>query len=137
MTVKQVISIVLSFLLLLSSSGLTYAQHFCGDYEMMSKITLGEAHLSCGMEMMSSTCEDTHDDKHNCCDNEYTAIDVDDNFATSSFDLQLNPVFVIAFVSIFVVQEPDNYDQNLDYYKDYSPPPLGEDLQVLYDTFLI
>lgn len=105
MVVKQVISIVLSLLLLLSSSGLTYAQHFCGDYEMMSKITLGEAHLSCGMEMMSATCEDTHDAMHNCCDNEYTAIDVDDNFATSSFDFQLNPVFVIAFVSIFVAQE--------------------------------
>ncbi|MEM7085119.1 MAG: hypothetical protein AAF489_02995 [Bacteroidota bacterium] len=134
---KQVISIVLSLLLLLSSSGLTYAQHFCGEYEMMSKITLGEEHLSCGMEMMSSTCEDSHEDDHNCCDNEYTTIDVDDNFATSSFDIQLSPVFVIAFVSVFVVQEPYNYDQNFDYYKDYSPPPLGEDLQVLYDTFLI
>lgn len=131
----------MSLLLLLSSSGLTYAQHFCGDYEMMSKITLGEAHLSCGMEMMTSTCEDSHDDahddKHNCCDNEYTSINVDDNFATSSFDIQLNPVFVVAFVSVFVKQDAKNYDQNLDYYKDYSPPPLGEDLQVLYDTFLI
>ena len=138
MGVKQVISIVLTLLLLLSSSGLTYAQHFCGDYEMMSKITLGETHLSCGMEMMTATYEDSHDDeKHNCCDNEYTTINVDDNFATSSFDIQLNPVFVIAFVSIFVAQEAENYDQNLDYYKDYRPPPLGEDLQVLYDTFLI
>lgn len=128
----------MSLLLLLSSSGLTYAQHFCGDYEMMSKITFGEAHLSCGMEMMMSTCEDSHnDDKHNCCDNEYTTINVDDNFATSSYDIQLNPVFVIAFVSIYVKRDIENYDQNLDYYKDYSPPPLGEDLQVLYDTFLI
>jgi len=136
--VKKLISTLLTTLLLLSSSGVTYAQHFCGDYEMMSKITLGEAHLSCGMEMKSSPCEEENqDEKHNCCENEYTTIDVDDNFATASFDLQLNPVFVIAFVSVFVVQGSDNYDENLDYYKDYSPPPLGEDLQVLYDTFLI
>ena len=135
---KKLISILLTTLLLLSSSGVTYAQHFCGAYEMMSKITLGEAELSCGMEMKTSPCEEEgQDEKHNCCDNEYTTVDVDDNFATTSFDFQLNPVFVIAFVSVFVMQETDNYNENIDFYKDYSPPPLGEDLQVLYDTFLI
>ena len=125
-------------MLFLSSSGLTYAQHFCGDYEMMAKITLGEANLSCGMGMESSACEDVHDDmQHNCCDNKYTTIDIDDNFTVTSFNLQLNPVFVTAFVSVFVVQEFDNYNKNSDYYKDYSPPPLGEDLHVLYEAFLI
>ena len=48
---QKVASVLLAFLMLLSSSGVTYAQHFCGDHEMMAKFTLGEAHLSCGMAM--------------------------------------------------------------------------------------
>ncbi len=134
---KSVISIALSLLLLLSSSGLTYAQHFCGDFEMMTKVTLGEEHLSCGMVMEDSSCGDEHTEDHDCCDNEYTNVDTDDHFAKASFDIQFDTQFLIAFVSVFVLQQTRNFDNNLDFYKDYSPPPLGEDLQVLYDTFLI
>jgi len=123
---------------LLSSSGITYAQHFCGELEMMSKITLGEAHLSCGMEMKSSPCEDERGEEgHSCCDNEYTAIDVDDNFAAADADFQLQTTFLVAFASAFIFQQPDNFPNNHNFFKDYSPPPLGADLHVLYETFLI
>jgi len=105
---------------------------------MMSKITLGEAHLSCGMEMKTSPCEDElGTEGHDCCDNEYTAIDVDDNFATADADFQLQTNFLIAFVSTFILQQTDNFSSNHNFFKDYSPPPLGADLQVLYETFLI
>jgi len=104
---------------------------------MMSKITLGEPHLSCGMMMENSNCGDEYMEGHHCCDNQYTNVDLDDNFAKTSFDLQLNPNFVAAFFSIFVLQQVENYDQNLDYFTDYFPPPLEEDLLVLYETFLI
>ena len=134
---KQVISIVLTLLLLLSSSGVTYAEHFCGDHKMMGKITLGEATLSCGMAMPVSTCEDELAAEPHCCDNQYTSIDTDDNFAGESYDLQVNPTFVASFVAVFVLQCEREFTKDFDYFKDYSPPPLGEDLQVLYETFLI
>lgn len=125
-------------LLLLSSTGVTYAQHFCGEYEMMAKITLGEEHLSCGMAMEAiNACGDEQEKDHECCDNEYTQIDTDDNFSGVSFDFQLQPEFITAFVSVFVLQEVEVYTPKHDYYKDYSPPPLGENLLVLYETFLI
>lgn len=134
---KQVISIVLTVLLLLSSSGVTYAEHFCGDHKMMGKITLGEANLSCGMAMPVSICGDEITDEPHCCDNQYTSIDTDDNFAGVSYDLQVNPTFVASFIAVFVLQGEREFAKEFDYYKDYSPPPLGEDLQVLYETFLI
>jgi len=134
---KQVISIAMSLLLLLSSSGLTYAQHFCGDLEMISKITLGEKHLSCGMTMQDVACGDEHSKDHHCCKNQFTSVDTDDNFATTLFNMELYTTFVAALVSVFILEQPENYNHNLDYYKDYSPPPLGENLQVLYATFLI
>lgn len=128
---------MLSFLLLLSSSGLTYAQHFCGDHKMMSMITLGETQLSCGMAAPVSMCDDEIMEEMHCCNNEYTFVDTDDNFAKAAFDLDVSPVFVVAFCSLFLLPEVENYKQNENYFKDYSPPPLGEDLQVLYETFLI
>lgn len=134
---KQIISIVLTMLLLLSSSGITYAEHFCGDHKMMGKITLGEENLSCGMAMPVSDCEDEPSEERHCCDNQYTSIDTDDNYAGVAYDIQINPTFVASFVAVFVLEGQEAFVEEFDYYKDYSPPPLGEDLQLLYETFLI
>ena len=134
---KAFISIVLSLLILLSSSGLTYAEHFCGDHKMMAKITLGEEHLSCGMMMPKPGCEDGPMEERHCCDNQYTSVDTDDNYSGVVYDIQLSPVFAITFIEIFVLGEGFEFTKEFDYYKDYSPPPLGEDLQLLYETFLI
>ncbi len=135
---KQLISILLSSLILLSSTGVTYAQHFCGEYEMMAKITLGQESLSCGMVMpQDDGCSDESSKDHNCCDNEYTQVDTDDNFSGVSFDFQLQPEILAAFVSVFMLQEIEVDRDQLNYYKDYSPPPLENNLQVLYETFLI
>lgn len=133
---QRSLSIILSLLILLSSSGITYAQHFCGEYEMMAQISMGEKHLSCGMAMQAPGCEDENED-HDCCSNEYTSIEIDDTFAKTSFELDLNSNFIIAFSSVFVLQTEVLLESHIDYYKDYSPPPLGANLQVLYQTFLI
>jgi hypothetical protein len=133
---QKIISIFLSVLLLASSSGIAYAQHFCGEYEMLSEITLGEKDLSCGMAMELPGC-DEEADEHDCCDNEYTKVDTDDTFAKVSFEFDFDENFVFTFISEFVLFQSENFPENPDLYKDYSPPPIERDLQVLYDTFLI
>lgn len=134
---KQVISILLSLLLLLSSTGITYAKHFCGDYEMMAEVTLGEKNLSCGMTMDDFACEDEEAEGHSCCDNEYVQVNIDDNFANASFDLDIQQSFVAVFVSVFILQELYDFDDSLNSLSDYCPPPLYKDIPVLYETFLI
>lgn len=126
----------MSFMLLLSSSGLAYAQHFCGDFEMMSKITLGKEDLSCGMSMQVPDCDDK-EEKSNCCDNEYTSVDTDDTFAKASFSLELDKNFAIAFTSVFILNNTVSISSEADFYRDHSPPPLIKDFQVLYESFLI
>lgn len=133
---KQLVSIILSLLLLVSSSGLTYAQHYCGEYKMMSELTLGEKHLSCGMDMKMPGCDDEKE-KHNCCDNEFTSIDTDDNFAKASFEFGVQKIVAASFVSTFVLQLDFDLPEEPDVYKDYGPPILEQDLQVLFETFLI
>ena len=134
---KPVISILLSVLLLASSTGITYAKHFCGDFEMMAEVTLGEKSLSCGMAMEDSACADEEAEGHNCCDNEYVQVVVDDNFANSNYDIDIHQPFVAAFVAIFVLQELYDFDDSPDFLSDYRPPPLYKDIPVLYETFLI
>lgn len=124
-------------LLLASTSGVAYAQHFCGDFEMMATVTLGEEQLSCGMvDAHDDTCDDEVEG-HSCCDNQYTKIIVDDNFNVSqdTFDLPAN--FVVAFVSVFVLQNETATKNRIVEFSEYNPPPLIKDIPVLYETFLI
>lgn len=127
--------------MLASSSGIAYAQHFCGGMQMMSQITLGEKNLSCGMEEMEippeCTAETTAENHHDCCDNQIIKIQTDDNFAKASFDVKLNKTFVATFVSVFVLQEVDIASAEKTFFADYSPPPLEQDLNILYETFLL
>lgn len=136
---KKTISIFLSILILASSSGIAYAQHFCSGMEMIAEITLGERHLSCGMEETTTTsCDDAVvvEDGH-CCQNQFTTIHTDDNFAKASFDISFNKTFIATFVSVFVLQEVEITSTKNIFFADYTPPPLEQDLNILYDTFLI
>ena len=136
---KKAISIFLSMLMLASSSGIAYAQHFCGGMEMMAGITLGQQQLSCGMDadIPTSNCDDTDITDHGCCDNNFTKIQTDDNFAKAFFDLKLDKTFIATFFSVFVLHELEIASTAKTSFADYSPPPLLQDLNILYETFLI
>ncbi len=139
---KKAISIFLTVLMLASSSGLAYAQHFCSGMEMMAEITLGEKYFSCGMEAADATdshCGDKTDvpKAHDCCKNHITKIHTDDNFAKARFDLKLNKTFVASFISVFVLQEVEITSTEKTFFADYNPPPLEQDFNILYETFLI
>lgn len=134
---RKAISIVLTVLLLASSTGITYAKHFCGGFEVISTITFGEEYLSCGMVMNADSCNDTEEEGLDCCKNQYKQIDIDDNFANSSFQVNLNVPFLASFISVFVLQVIEYQPQSLHSYSYYDPPPLDKDISVLYQVFVI
>ena len=135
---KQIISILLTLLLLISNTGITYAQHFCGGHQMMAKVTIGQERLSCGMALVKDLCDESHQsDTHSCCNNLYTQVAFDDTVEQPTVEFQLTPVFdvdknaIISSVSeILTLQEEVVYTI-------YNPPPLIKDFPVLFDTFLI
>ena len=136
---KKTISIFLSLLMLASSSGVAYSQHFCGGMEMMAEITLGKKLLSCGMEETAPDCGDKTVvlKDHHCCKNHVTKIQTDDNFSKASFDLKLNKTLLATFVSVFVLQEVEIVSTEKTFFAEYNPPPLERDFNILYETFLI
>jgi hypothetical protein len=136
--VKQIISILLTLLLLISNTGITYAQHFCGGHQMMAKVTIGQERLSCGMALVKDLCDESHQsDTHSCCNNLYTQVAFDDTVEQPVVEFQLTPVFdvdnnaIISSVSEILTLQKEVV------YTIYNPPPLIKDFPVLFDTFLI
>lgn len=136
---KKGISIFLTVLLLVSSSGVAYAQHFCGGMEMLSKITIAAKDLSCGMELVGTHCDDTDrvlEDEH-CCENHVTQIQIDDDFAKAGFDIIFENIYIVDYLSVFQLGQVAITSKKTTSLADYSPPPIVFDLSILYDNFLL
>ena len=122
----------------MSTSGVAYAQHFCGDFEMVATLTLGEEKLSCGMaDLEDDTCTDEKAESHSCCDNQYTKITTDENFNASQDTFQVPANFAVAFISIFILQTENYATNTIASFSEYNPPPLIKNIPVLYESFLI
>lgn len=134
---QKTISIFLTILILASSSGVTYAKHFCGDFEVISTLTMGKKSLSCRMAMEADDCDKNEEDPIDCCKNTYKNIDTDDNFVNSSYDLQISNNFIAGFISSFVLQYVSFSDKEIHLFNGYDPPPIYEDIQVLHEVFII
>ena len=135
---KQFTSILLTLLLLISNSGITYAQHFCGGHQMIAKVTIGQERLSCGMAAVKDLCDESHkSDTHSCCNNQYTQVEFDDTVEQPLIEFQIIPLLKVinkAFI-------PDGFEirklQKQVVYTVYRPPPLVKDIPVFLETFLI
>ena len=135
---KQITSILLTLLLLISNTGITYAQHFCGGHQMIAKVTIGQERLSCGMAPVKDLCDESHQsDTHSCCNNLYTQVAFDDTVEQPIVEFQLTPplkanttTFSASVYEIITLQKEVVYSI-------YNPPPLIKNFSVLFDTFLI
>ena len=135
---KQIISILLTLLLLISNTGITYAQHFCGGHQMMAKVTIGQERLSCGMALVKDLCDESHQsDTHSCCNNLYTQVAFDDTVEQPIVEFQLTPVFDVDKNAIINSVSEILTLQKEVVYTLYNPPPLIKDFPILFDTFLI
>ncbi len=130
-------SILLSFLLLLSSSGLAYSQHFCGGMEITSSITLGEKSLSCRMEVPASACDLPTNSDGDCCDDEHTAVKTDDSFSKVSFHITFQKPFSAVTPATYFSTRSLATAALPNHWAFYSPPPIQKNLPVLYQVFLI
>ena len=127
----------MAVLVLFSSTGITYAQHFCGDFEMIATLTLGQEKLSCAMVAIDDDCATLDAENHSCCDNQYTKVLTDDNFSAAKDSIQLPANFWVAFVSVFFTPSEEIVGDRTTIFSEYNPPPLIKNIPVLFETFLI
>lgn len=107
--------------------------------EMAYEIGFGNKHLDCGMGMPmdhSESQSDNQADSKSCCENVSTHLQVDDEVHLKKVDTSLSLDFAVSLVQVFVFGiEPLAADKSQ--LPAYSPPPFDQNLQVLYQSFLI
>lgn len=127
----KVFSLALSFLVLFSTFSFTVEKHYCGS-RLVDVSVFSEA-KGCGMETPSETKL-----KKSCCKDVVDVIEGQDELNTVSFDnLDFkSQVFLSAYIYSFSVIF-ESLPKQIIPHKDYSPPNLVRDIQLLDDVFLI
>ena len=122
----------MAIIVLLSTMSFTVEEHFCGDF-LVDVSYVGSA----------KKCNDVSGDfatikKKNCCKDEVHHIEGQDelqNDPSSKFTFEQQKIitaFTCSFLALF-----GKFKLKKEFYKDFLPPDLNKDIQVLYQTFLI
>lgn len=125
---------LMALLVLLSTVSFTVEKHFCGDV-LIDTAVFTEAQ-KCIMEAFEM--EQALITKKNCCKDELEVIKGQDKLKLSKFEElpSIHKVFITSLVySIFDLFE--TVDKEIIPHKDYSPPNLVADIQVLDQVFII
>lgn len=128
----KIISFTLAFLVLFSTLSFTVAKQYCGDFLVDVSFT-GETE---GCELKMDNASFTK--KKNCCKDEVHKFEGQDELQTRKVENITfeNEQFLTAFVFSCQSLWIEN-NTNLDFYKDFSPPDIPENYQILYQSFLI
>ncbi len=123
-------SILLTFLVLFSTVSFTIEKHFCGD--VLVDVSVFVEAEKCEMEALEVL------QKKTCCKDEIDVIQGQDELKFSSFDdLEFEQQQFLASFVYFYANLFEGLSQQIVPHKNYSPPNLVRDIQVLNDTFLI
>jgi hypothetical protein len=132
----KISSFCLALIVLLSTVSFTVDSHYCGDTLVDSSL-FGHVE-TCGMEVQqqsqSSECDIS---KKDCCSDEQVIVEGQDTLKTSFDKLDKDQqIFVAAFVHTYINLFFES-QEDFNSYKDYTPPLLVRNIQVLDQTFLI
>ncbi|MDN3492864.1 HYC_CC_PP family protein [Winogradskyella bathintestinalis] len=127
-------SISLSFLVLLSTLSLTIEKHFCGD--TLIDVAIFTETEKCSEDVIE--IDQVSITKNSCCKDEIDIIEGLSEMTITSFEdldvIQQHVLFTFAYSYSNLFENLPNIG-NSD--KDYSPPILVKDIQVLDETYLI
>lgn len=134
MVIKEVLhkvfSATLALLVLFSTVSFTIEKHYCGDV-LVDVSVFAEAE-KCAMESMEML------QKKSCCKDEVDVIKGQDELKFASFeDLDFNQQQFITTFSYTYLNLFESIDKQIIPHKDYSPPNLVTDIQVLDQVFII
>ena len=137
---KQIISIFLSLLVLISSMGITFSTHFCMGRAVDNELMIGIHELNCGMMDLDSSCEAEVTGPEfmapDCCDNEFLSIEIENDYQIATEQISLQSQFLLAFTYTFLFDLQKNVTPKVAF-ADNHPPPLEQDYQSLYQSFLL
>ncbi|ARV10308.1 hypothetical protein BTO05_11900 [Winogradskyella sp. PC-19] len=127
----KIFATTLSVLVLLSTFSFTVEKHYCGD-TLIDTAVFSEV-KGCGMDM-----EAVSKKKKPCCKDEVDVIEGQDELNRASFDdLEFSTHLFIATYAYSCVSLFESLPKQIIPNKDYSPPNIVYDIQLLEEVFLI
>ncbi len=139
-TLHKVTSTLMALIVLLSTMSFSLDMHYCGDrlvdFSMFDKVDT--CMMKAEKSKDSSFCEVMEmETKTGCCSDLEVTIEGQDDLKISFDKLTFEQQqFVFSFTYSFISLYKEA-DENIVPFRDYVPPPLLRDVQILDQTFLI
>ncbi|WP_237561834.1 HYC_CC_PP family protein [Flagellimonas algicola] len=132
--IRQILSVGLAMLVLLSTVSWTVEKHLCMGRVMDISLFAEAEH--CAMEMAMAAMGDETEENH-CCDDESFTVSGQDDLKLTLTDLELEQqVFLVAFTHGYL-----NLFESLEElpvpHEGYPPPLITRDIHLLDQVFLI
>jgi hypothetical protein len=133
--IHKIASILMAFVVLLSTMSFTISMHYCGD-TLVETAIFHEA-KGCGMEMEKPSSKNCAIIKKGCCNDEQVEIDGQDELQlqvdTISLEQQIFLTSIIhAYYNLF-----EGLSKNISSYEDYEPPLVRRQLFKIDESYLI
>ena len=132
----KISAILMAFVVLSSTMSFTFSEHYCG-HKLVDRGLFSKAE-ACGMELQKPTAsKDCELQKSNCCKDEVKQFtgqnELNTNISTLNFEQQVFVAsFAYAYLNLF-----EGLAVNIIPYKNYTPPLVDKEINVLYQVFII
>ena len=133
--VKKISTTLLSFIVLFSSMSFAIDEHYCGN-NLMDVSYFGDAD-NCGSEEVTMNSSSSTVKQNNCCKNETTLLESSIFNKEKFINLQHVDAEVLFFKANSYLGTYKDTAIEIEYYTDFSPPDIAQDIQVLHQAFLI
>jgi hypothetical protein len=110
-------------------------EHFCGS-SLVDVSYFGDAD-NCGMDQIDMSSNTSTFKKNNCCKDQITLLQSSIFNKEKLINLQNTDIETSLLKTCCYSVFYKNSSFKLKYYKDFSPPDIAKDIQVLHQTFLI
>ena len=135
---SKIISFFLAALILFSTSSFTVDMHFCCN-KLVDMSLIGKAKV-CAEKVQKKkepTKQCTTLQEKDCCSNQSFVKTGDDTIKKANTQLEAETIiflntFFYVYVNLF-----EGLEKNIVPFKQYRPPLLSKDIQILHETYLI
>lgn len=127
----------MAFVVLFTTMSFTVNMHYCGD--SLVDFSLFTEAENCGMEKAqpAKSCENPVMTENDCCTDQQIVKEGNDELKTSFDKLTFEQQTFVASFFYSYINLFEGLDENIIPFKDYSPPFIERDVQILYETYLI
>ena len=133
--IHKIASMVMAFVVLMSTMSFTINMHYCGD--TLVETAIFHKAKGCGMEMDKPSTEGCTITKKNCCDDKQLAIEGQDELQLQvdkiTFEQQ---VFIVSFFHTYI-NPFEGLDSNVSSYEEYKAPLVIRRIYKIDETYLI